>query len=205
MRLSLASIVILLASVVSAQDALKPNCHFQNIHYDRAMNVVDTFITGVNHNGSIVGGYDRLLQNGVEFRSSGFMHRNGTYFPIDVPWAKNTLPYSLNDRGEIVGVYSQSGVWKGLMLTAKGYAKISVPGFSSVTPSGINNVGMIVGTVDERHGSVLVEKGFAAKGGTVQLISFPGSSSTSLHGVNDEGTIVGSYGSPDGKTFHGLL
>ncbi len=79
MQLSLASIVILLASLVSAQDAPKPNCHFQNIHYDRAMNVVDTFITAINHNGSIVGGYDRLLQHGVELRTGGFMRSNGTY------------------------------------------------------------------------------------------------------------------------------
>lgn len=79
------------------------------------------------------------------------------------------------------------------------YRDIELPGFGLVTPSGINNLGQVVGTLNDatgRHGFLLQPQGNWNLGtgpvtGTVTILDHPDGEAT-FFAVNDEGSIVGS-------------
>jgi hypothetical protein len=70
-----------------------------------------------------------------------------------VPGAVGTNPYDLNDRGQVVGIYSTTspnpaaaGDARGFLRDARGrYTTIQVPGATQTQARGINNLGQVVG------------------------------------------------------------
>jgi probable HAF family extracellular repeat protein len=68
------------------------------------------------------------------------------------------------------------------------YKSLRVPGSSSTGPTGVNNLGDIVGSFSSNG----VGAGFLYSAGTFETIACPGASSTTANAINDSGVIVGS-------------
>jgi probable HAF family extracellular repeat protein len=168
---------------------------------------VQLFPGGINNRGVIVGEY---IRPGSE---SGFVRdRRGRFSVFDVPGAKGTEANRINDRGQIVGEYSQdtpivndSARVRAYLFDRGKITRIDVPGAMVTTALGINNRGQVVGeyiTGDGRSHGYLWERG------RFRTIDVPGAVATSPLDINDRGQVVGSYaddlsGRPG--TLHGYL
>ncbi len=154
-----------------------------------------TVALGVNKAGSIVGIY--ADNTGLH----GFLHRGADFSTgfsvIKVPNSFLTEPQGLNDRGDVVGLYIDSGthgfVHHGLDFST-GYQTIDVPfaGACCAAATGINKHGEIVGTYNNKsgtHGFVHRGKDFSTGYSTLDV---PGATGTFL-GINRNGEIVGQY------------
>jgi probable HAF family extracellular repeat protein len=72
--------------------------------------------------------------------------RKYVYQPFEFPGAISTVPFGLNDRGDVVGFYlDASGVRHGFKYFNGTFSSIDFSGLSGVTPRGINNLRDIVG------------------------------------------------------------
>ena len=86
----------------------------------------------------------------------------------------------------------------------------SVPGSTSTTARGINNLGEIVGFYDASgntgcgFGVNCAIHGFKLINGKFTRVDIPGALQTEIYGVNDGGDLVGSYFTSD-NTVHGFL
>jgi hypothetical protein len=67
---------------------------------DPPANLGDTFTASINERGQVAGSYD-----GLDGNSHGFLYDSGAYTIIDFPGASQTYPLSMNDSGQIVGLY----------------------------------------------------------------------------------------------------
>jgi probable HAF family extracellular repeat protein len=119
----------------------------------------DTEPTDINDRGDIVGIYTddpaddpAIAPDGVH----GFLLDNGRYTTIDAPGVPITVPFGINDRGQIVGLTQPvpgpelTGV-RGFLLAkgAKGpFTPISFPDAPRTIATGINDRGQIVGAYE---------------------------------------------------------
>ena len=86
-----------------------------------------------------------------------------TYTTIDPPGSTYTLPESINDSGQIVGLYEDSGgVNHGFLDSGGQYTTIDPPGSISTYADGINAKGQIIGYYDDSSG---IQQGFLDSGG----------------------------------------
>jgi uncharacterized membrane protein len=71
----------------------------------------------------------------------------GAYTPLpDVPDALATIPFGVNDRGQVVGFYLDgNGTQHGYLLDRGRFTTIDVPGAAATDAFGINDHGQIVG------------------------------------------------------------
>jgi hypothetical protein len=96
----------------------------------------------------------------------GFLLRHGRYRTIDHPdgaYQYVTVPYGIDDRGRVVGTYSDAGgLTHGFLLRRRTFTDIDVPDAPYVTRCfGINVHGWIVGDYFDAGG---VRHGFRAHG-----------------------------------------
>jgi probable HAF family extracellular repeat protein len=140
----------------------------------------------------------------------GFLLDRGRYTTFDAPEAGfATLPYGINDRGQIVGRYNDASSEQGFLRYKAGrFINIKIRGAQSAWAVNINNRGQIVGIYSEntplvkdpggkRHGLLLA-------GDKLTRIDVPGAVETGASGINDRGQVVGAYVDAEGK-FHGYL
>jgi uncharacterized membrane protein len=120
------------------------------IEIDAPGAVSDTFPSGINNRGEIVGYSDA----GTARSYHGFLRdRQGRFRRVDVPGARGSAATRINDRGQIVGYYSDTNEnpnaatdIRGFLVDKRGrLAMIDVPGATLTQPLGINNLGGIVG------------------------------------------------------------
>jgi hypothetical protein len=123
--------------------------------------------------------------------ADGFRLDKGAYETIAFPGASNTVPFDLNDRGQVVGSYlDAAGAPHGFLLEDGVYTEIETPDFPRAHLLGINDSGRIVGGyVDDGgtvHGLMRDERGrfttFDAPGATT---------ATGAIDINDRRQIVG--------------
>jgi hypothetical protein len=133
----------------------------------------------------------------------------------------------INDQDEIVGV-AQIGAANGGFLLPQGYANYSTGGTVSgqpvaindpnagsgasqgTLPSGINDVGTIVGSYVDSNG---IEHGFIDNGGNFTTLDVPASLggaatnavATLVSGINNAGEVVGSYGDGQNGAIYGFV
>src|SRR5216117_3208661 len=88
---------------------------------------------------------------------------------IEVPGATYTSANGMNDRGDIVGNYSEGRTYRGFVLDNGTFTTIDVPGATFTSANGINDRGQIVGT----YFSVGLH-GFVLDKGTFTTIDVPG-------------------------------
>jgi type II secretory pathway pseudopilin PulG len=148
----------------------------------------------------------------------GFVLSNGRYTKFDVPGTttKTTVGGS-NDRGQLVGFYTQTGLLDDPSSPRRGYlldrgrfvrigfhgfvwergrfTTIDAPGAVGTFVSDINNRGQIVGSAYRDPGATAGRGFLLAKGprGAFTPINFPGAANTVVAGINDRGLIVGAY------------
>jgi hypothetical protein len=129
-----------------------------------------------------------------------FRNSKGKYTLLDFPGAILTEASGINDDGQVVGDYRDSGgIFHGFFWDAGLFLTFDVP-FPEATftaPNAINNVGQIVGFYNDNNATPGNENGhshgFLYDNGSFSSIDFPGAVITSLTDINDHGRIVGVY------------
>jgi uncharacterized membrane protein len=128
---------------------------------------------------------------GRNHKAHGFLLNEGVFITVDVPGTNDTRALGINNRAQIVGVYSDSNESHGFLWEKGVFTKIDAPGAAFVTAtSDINNKGQIVGFHD---GSSTGRTSFLLEDGEFIFLNFPGARDTSALGINDRGEIVGEY------------
>ncbi len=125
------------------------------------------------------------------------------FVTVSYPGSPSTYPGTINNHGEIVGNYADSGgVFHGFTLLNGQFSSFDVPGAFGTFPAAINDSGEIVGSYFDAQ-SVL--HGFLLDGATYSTIDFPGSYYTALYGINNAGEIVGNYYVTGSPVEHGFF
>jgi hypothetical protein len=138
----------------------------------------------------------------------GFLLSHGTYTAVDFPGALRSVAADINERGDIVGEYVDTGGGRHMYLLSNGvFSTIDFPGATATSPlgaggGGINAIGDIVGSYQGPDGKI---RGFfrGASGGFT-TIDFPDTMSTAARDINAQGDIVGFYRDLSGRD-HGFL
>jgi uncharacterized membrane protein len=153
-------------------------------------------------------------------------HRNGSFRIVDIPGAQVTLPYDINNRGQIVGIYIDEGAVvaengffeqgsQHAFVWDRGRVTILDPPDTVYAPNAysINDRGQIVGVRIDRSGNQI---GFLRQpDGRYVTLDPPGAAQNKASGINDRGQVVGPYlddgalPGPDGRypagSLHGYL
>jgi probable HAF family extracellular repeat protein len=128
-----------------------------------------------------------------------------TFVTFDAPDSRHTLPFGINDSGQIVG-YSidAAGRSRGFLKDGDSYTFPVVDGLTTWV-MGINDAGQATGFAFPPEGDVV---GFVTAGDAITVFEGPDAFVTYANGINDAGQIVGSFfngGShgflKDGDTF----
>ena len=125
----------------------------------------------------------------------GQVTKDGVYTLIDFPQGASTQVWSINSRGEMVGVYvSSDNVTHGFLMSAGRFKTIDYPGAALTRANGINAQGDIVGVyATPANGPT---HGFLLSSGRFTTIDVPGAASTYVTGIAANGDIAGDSGNP---------
>jgi hypothetical protein len=115
---------------------------------------------GINNKGDMVGSF---IDSSVN--RHGFLLRKGVFTVIDPPGSLDTLAWSINDDGVIVGQYFTDAV-HGFILKDGVYTTLDIPNGLNASPNTINNEGYIGGSYDDPTGAT---HGFITKMGSLDV------------------------------------
>jgi uncharacterized membrane protein len=83
----------------------------------------------------------------------GFLYQDGVFQLIEPPGAISSGAFGINNRGQIVGDYTDARGTHGFLDTGGTLQTIDVPGFEGRTfTRGINRTGHITGSIREKTG-----------------------------------------------------
>ena len=151
-----------------------------------------TVVFGLDDTGRSVGSY--VDSRG---RLHGFVREQGRFTTIDYPGAKATFVARANDRGQIVGAYSENAnevatdLPHVFLLEDGVFTRIDVPRAERTQPFGINNHGHVVGRYTDNGG---LNHGFLLVDGVFTTIDALSGAFTLAVDINDGGQIVGIAG-----------
>jgi hypothetical protein len=115
--------------------------HYTEINYPAPL-PLGTFPLGINASGTIVGYTSDMIEN----RFQGFVREpDGTWLSFAIPGASDTLPYAINNRGDIVGGYRDATGWHGFIQSHEVTQTVDFPGALNTIITGINDRGELVG------------------------------------------------------------
>ncbi|MGH9249480.1 MAG: D-alanyl-D-alanine carboxypeptidase family protein [Acidimicrobiales bacterium] len=144
----------------------------------------------INDRRQIVGRYSEdtpFVDDSTRVR--GYIRHRGKTTRIDAPDAVHTLPTGINDRGDVVGYFVDSGgTTHGFVWRDGRFTTLDVPDATAPTPVDINDRGDVVGLFIDDAGA---PKGFLLSKGRYSTIAAPGAPTTIPFGINDTGQIVG--------------
>jgi hypothetical protein len=174
-----------------------------------------TQVFGINDKGQLSGFYNVPQQGNPRGNEEGFLTgRNGA--TISIPnFARATIGEGINDTGQQLVVGSFFGPPTDsteLFQNGKLVSQVTVPGEDTVTATGINNHGDIVGigfgpiSNPTGNSAPIGVQGFELSHGKTTIIAVPGANSgeTDPAGIADNGTIVGSFTDASGG-HHGFV
>jgi hypothetical protein len=118
-----------------------------------------------------------------------------------MPGSTATIARGMNNSGAVVGSAMQSGSTIGFLYRNGTFTPVAVPGASSTTAAGIDDIGQIVGFYTLAGDSRT--HGFLYDGGNYSTIDAPGASNTQALAINADGNVVGSF--RDAQGMHGFL
>jgi uncharacterized membrane protein len=159
-----------------------------------------TEATGINGRGQIVGFYldaEGTIHGFLRDRGHGRRRDQGAITTIDLPGALATTADDINNRGQIVGTYSETSNTRPLdtprayLLDDGAFTLIDAFGADCTLSGVINDRGESVGSYLDAGGPVL---GFLRdKEGVFTTIDVTGAEQTGAAGINNRGQIVGAY------------
>src|SRR5439155_3709440 len=129
---------------------------------------------------------------GIPVTAMGVSSSSTTF---DVPAASVTSPTGINNRGTVVGLFTDSEGTHGFIRIKRQFKNLDVPGTDSTEAEGINNRGQIVGQFNDASG----QHGFLFSKEEFTIIDLPGASLTGALDINDGGDIVGQLRDPSGN------
>lgn len=110
------------------------------------------------------------------------------YVVLQVPGYEQTIPYGVNERGDVVGgAIDASFAFHGFLYRDGEYSIIDVPGATTTIPTAINERGVVVGYFYAPDGTL---GAFTFWRGEHQIISVPGIDLVP-QGINNRGDIIG--------------
>ncbi len=156
------------------------------IYADGVYTGLDFFPTRINERKQIVG----ITYDESTFESHSFVYDKGSYTPLEFPGAIGTYPAGLNDRGQILGQYSDGRNDHGFIYDKGVYTALpDFPGARLTYPQSINNLGQIVGWSYDNN---FLVTSFVYEQGVYTPLSAPGAvKGTYISDINDKGQIVG--------------
>ena len=170
-----------------------------NYHPVRFPGSAQTEATGVNDNGVTVGLFSKTNRVSLLNSFAGFYRQNGTYHRVVFPTRNNSSPsfnelLGINNSGFAVGDFTDSlGNSHGyrLNINKHTFSRISIGHSASVTATGINAGGTVVGFFTNAVGNVV---GFLRRpNGQVVTFAKAGADMTQAYGINKGGLVVGAY------------
>jgi probable HAF family extracellular repeat protein len=155
----------------------------------------------INDLGQIVGYY-------IASNFHGYLYSDGGFSLLDFPGAYATIPYGINNSGEVVGTYygtlpgTSAATGHGFLDTGGVFQTIDFPGADLTDALSINSQGDVVGAYRDSlsHQHAFFRDSF----GFYSSFDFPGATVTSAYAINDEGQIVGAYDDAN-KVEHAFL
>jgi probable HAF family extracellular repeat protein len=134
--------------------------------------------------------FDSQESGGAEQQRRRY-HNELTFAQFDFPGAIGTAAFGVNDRGQIVGLFTDAGgETHGFLLDKGVFTQIDAPGSTGTQTTAINDRGQIVGLFFDAGG---VSHGFILDNGAFTQIDFPGATVTQLTDINDRGQIAGAF------------
>lgn len=169
---------------------------------------VQTQVIAVNDADVTVGFFSTMNNANNMNANAGFYRVDGSYHSVAFPTHDNASPsvnqlLGVNDSDLAVGFYTDSqGNNHGYDYSIKTriFRDISVSGegATSVTATGIDNRGDIVGFFTGTGGEQ--DAFLRSSGGKQTILAYPGASMTQAFGVNDHGEVVGTYTTGSGNS-----
>lgn len=190
------------------------------------LGATETFVGAISPGGSIVGSYLNRNFEETVWVTQGFIDRDGLVETFDLPDPHYIRPHTINDNGQVAGVYYTLGVGQGGLVKtqrhfiyskAGGAVTLDIPGAVNVQETqypyldSINAQGTVAGTIFTQDSNPetagLITRGFLYAGGKVSFIDVPGARDTVVAGINNQGDVVGHYTTEtDGTTQrHGFI
>jgi uncharacterized membrane protein len=166
-----------------------------------------TSANDINNAGLIVGAWSA---DGGE-TEHGFTLKNGTYAQLpDYPNASQTWPWSINNKGDIVGYVSDSaGNTHGYLQHNGTYALLDVPGAAYTIAVGVNDSDQVVGlycvTVADCTSPNNNTHGFLYSNGGYTTLDIPGTTDYEAETINNAGQIAAFYMEGSGYLYSYLL
>jgi probable HAF family extracellular repeat protein len=151
-----------------------------------------------------------LLTGGLLFVAISVAAAEKTYnmISIDYPNAIGTsIPGGINDRGEIVGAYTDSSrKVHGFLFSNGVYTMVDVPGAASTLARGINSRGDIVGSYQVTPSKPGGDNhGFVLRDGALLTVNYPNHLNTIIQRISATGVLVGCFHDADTMgSMHGL-
>jgi probable HAF family extracellular repeat protein len=146
-----------------------------------------TFLTGINKFGTIVGDYI-----GSDNHFHGFKLKSGQFSTIHPNGAVDTFVSGINDSGVIVGAFNTGGVDNhGFVVRSGAISTLDFPhevGFGGTTLNDISNSGEIVGFV---WTGADTREAFLFKSGAFKVITVPHARLTEANGISNINVITG--------------
>jgi uncharacterized membrane protein len=159
-----------------------------------------TEAVGINGRGQIVGFYldaEGTIHGFLRDRGRGARREEGVFTTIELPGALATSVDDINNRGQIVGTYSEVSNTRPLdaprayLLDDGAFTLIDAFGADNTQIGRINDRGEFVGAYFDAGGPTL---GFLRdRRGGFTTIEVPGAEQTGAAGINNRGQIVGAY------------
>jgi probable HAF family extracellular repeat protein len=128
---------------------------------------------------------------GDDYNVHSFLATPHRIVQLDIPgYEGETVGVGLNNAGQVLEIgYDYLGAHSYVYDHGK-FAKITIPGASSVSASDINEYGVVTGNWTDNAGSI---HGFVWARGLSLSLDFPGASQTTPQLVNDLAQVAGSY------------
>ncbi|MBV9849591.1 MAG: hypothetical protein JO250_07875 [Armatimonadetes bacterium] len=111
---------------------------------DPDTNTTARVITG---SGRVLGEVESIApRHGPAAQGWGFLWWQGAFTRITFPGATRTVPTGVNDRGQVVGWYSNGrGPRHGFLFNGAAYTRIDYPGATETELAGVNGRGQVIG------------------------------------------------------------
>lgn len=151
----------------------------------------DTWASGINDSGVVVGYWDQRDANGNVLALHGFVWKNNSFSDVTIEGSANTELWAINARGDYVGS------WDTGTLASHGFAvlngtrtsiEIPISGTVGVQPTGINAKGQIAGVF---WPDPQMNRGFIKTGSGYLIVDYPGAYWTNIWGINSAGQFTG--------------